>query len=112
MRGGTAFATAGLKTLLDTRISGKLFTRIRNNVAFHYAEKTIDFSNLKNRLDEKSTCLYLAEGGYGGDMLLHLSTLAILDPLLGLANLVPHLLAGPGSLETISFGRMMEADFS
>jgi hypothetical protein len=78
-----------LKARLGTRLSGKLFMRIRNNVAFHYAEKMIDFSNLKDHLDEKSTCLYLTEAGYGGDMLLHLSTLAILDPLLGFADLIP-----------------------
>jgi hypothetical protein len=78
-----------LKTELDSRLSGNLFSRIRNNIGFHFDEKFINFSKLEKHLDDKSTAHYVTEAGYRGDMISHLSTLAILDPLLGFANLVP-----------------------
>lgn len=84
-----------LKAQLETRLSGNLFNRIRNNVGFHLDEKFINFSKLEKHLDDNSTCFYVTEAGYHGDMILHLSTLATLDPLLGFANLVPGSSAAP-----------------
>jgi hypothetical protein len=78
-----------LKTQLATRLSGKLFVRIRNNLAFHYADKMIDFSNFKDRLGDTDVHIYATPAGYVGNMLSRISTLAIIDPLSGLAHLIP-----------------------
>ena len=72
-----------------------LINQIRNKVGFHFDEEFINFSNLEKHLDDKSTAHYVTEAGYRGDMISHLSTLAILDSLLGFANLVPGSSATP-----------------
>jgi hypothetical protein len=84
-----------LKAELDTRLSGKLFSRIRNNVGFHFDEEFINFLKLEKDLDDKGTAHYVTAAGYRGDMISHLSTLAILDPLLGFASLVPGSASAP-----------------
>jgi hypothetical protein len=78
-----------LQEQLRTRLSRYgLINQIRNRVGFHFDEEFINFSELEKHLDDKSTAHYVTEAGYQGDMISHLSTLAILDPLLGFANLV------------------------
>jgi hypothetical protein len=78
-----------LKGQLEGRLSGNLFLRIRNNLAFHYAEKMVDFRNLKSDFLDDDSYIYTTPQGYRGDLLSHISTLAIVDPLLGLAPLIP-----------------------
>jgi hypothetical protein len=85
-----------LKAQIRIRLSRKgLFSQIRNKVAFHFDQQMINFSKLEKHLDDKSAAHYVTEAGYRGDMISHLSTLAILDSLLGFANLVPGSSAAP-----------------
>jgi hypothetical protein len=77
-----------IKSQLDARLSGQLFMRIRQNLAFHYHEKMIDFVFLKDRLDDGDGHFYLSAAEYHGDTISHVSTLAMIDPLIGLANLI------------------------
>jgi len=75
----------GVKTLkaqLKQELSKDLFVRIRGNVAFHYSEKLIDISRLKNALTEQDSHVYVTEAGYPGDMLSYLSTIASIEPVL------------------------------
>jgi hypothetical protein len=44
-----------LKAQLKQELSKDLFDRIRHNVAFHYSEKLIDISRLKNALTEQDS---------------------------------------------------------
>jgi hypothetical protein len=61
--------------------------RIRGNLAFHYAEKTIDFSNSEDHLKDDDTFIYVTAADFHGDMLSHVWTLAMIDPLIGLSTL-------------------------
>jgi len=76
-----------VKRQLDSDLSGQLFMRIRQNLAFHYHEKMIDFVYLKAHLKDYDTHFYVTAAGYHGDMLSHVSTLAMIDPLIGLSTL-------------------------
>jgi hypothetical protein len=69
-----------LKAQLKQELSKDLFDRIRHNVAFHYSEKLIDISRLKNALTEQDSHVYLTR--HTGDMLSYLSTFASIEPVL------------------------------
>lgn len=71
-----------LEAQLKQELSKDLVVRIRNNVSFHYSERLIDLSRLKNALTEGDAHIYVTEPGYSGDMLSYLSTLAGIEPVL------------------------------
>jgi hypothetical protein len=41
-----------LKTKITDRLSGKVFLRIRNSIAFHYPKRGLEFANFKNYLSD------------------------------------------------------------
>jgi hypothetical protein len=67
---------------LAERLSSKTIVRIRNEIAFHYPRKPLDFRKLNAHLDDTDATLFLVPEGYEGDILMHLSTLAGMEPLL------------------------------
>jgi hypothetical protein len=69
---------------LAEALAGKTFVRIRNNIAFHYPERPLDFQALEQYLGDSDSIIYMAPEGYGGDVLSHLSTLAGIEPLLAI----------------------------
>lgn len=71
-----------LKNKLDASLSGKTFVRIRNNIAFHYPNKPLDFKKLSPHMDDSDATIYMAPEGYEGDVLSYISTLAGIEPLL------------------------------
>jgi hypothetical protein len=73
-----------LKQKLAETLAGKTFVRIRNNIAFHYPERPLDFQTLEQHLGDSDSIIYMAPEGYGGDVLSHLSTLAGIEPLLAI----------------------------
>jgi hypothetical protein len=73
-----------LKQKLAEALAGKTFMRIRNNIAFHYPERPLDFQALEQYLGDSDSIIYMAPEGYGGDVLSHLSTLAGIEPLLAI----------------------------
>jgi hypothetical protein len=60
--------------------------RIRNNIAFHYPERLLDFKKLTRHLSDSDATIFLVPEGYGGDVLSHISTLAGLEPLLAISD--------------------------
>jgi hypothetical protein len=77
-----ADSVKALEAQLKQELAKDLFVRIRNNVSFHYSEKLIDLSRLKDALGEGDAHFYVTEPGYNGDMLSYLSTLASIEPVL------------------------------
>jgi hypothetical protein len=73
-----------LRQKITDRLSTDLFLRIRNNIAFHYPKRKLDFANLASHLDDSDTVIYIAPEGYGGDVLWQISTIAGIEPLLAL----------------------------
>jgi hypothetical protein len=73
-----------LQDALKAAVAGKTFLRIRNNIAFHYPERALDFKKLTEHLEAAEAIIYMAPEGYGGDVLSHLSTLAGIEPLLAI----------------------------
>jgi len=99
------------KAQLDAQLSGKLFMRIRGNLAFHYAEKMIDCSNLKDHLKDRDTFIFVTASGYHGDMLSHISTLAMIDPLIGFSTLTAASREAPIDPKTepyLAYARLLE----
>jgi hypothetical protein len=73
-----------LKTKITDRLSGKVFLRIRNSIAFHYPKRGLDFAKLKNHLTDSDTTIYMSPQASVGDVLSQISTLAGIEPLLAL----------------------------
>ena len=73
-----------LRKKITDRLSTNVFLRIRNNIAFHYPRRKLDFAELANHIDDSDTVLYMAPEGYAGDLLSQISTLAGIEPLLAL----------------------------
>lgn len=73
-----------LRAEIERRLSSKLFKRIRNNLAFHYPNRKLDFAKLTAHLDDADLHIYVTMDGYNGDVLSHISTLAGLEPLLAI----------------------------
>lgn len=73
-----------LRKELTAALSEKTFLRIRNNIAFHYPKRRLDFKKLTQHLEDSDAIIYMAPEGYGGDVLSHLSTLAGIEPLLAI----------------------------
>jgi hypothetical protein len=69
---------------LATALTTKTFVRIRNNIAFHYPEKRLDFKKLTEHIEDSDATIFMVPEGYGGDVLSHLSTLAGIEPLLAI----------------------------
>jgi hypothetical protein len=74
----------GFRKKITDRLSTDIFLRIRNNIAFHYPKRKLDFVKLARHIDDSDTVLYMAPEGYGGDLLSQISTLAGIEPLLAL----------------------------
>lgn len=65
---------------LDARMSSsKMFVRLRNNLAFHYPEKPVQFKKLKPRLGGKDSALCVTSDGAYGNAYSRLSMLANLE---------------------------------
>jgi hypothetical protein len=75
---------AGLQKLIDERLKGKAFLRIRANLAFHYPDRKFEFKKLSDHLDDSDTVIYMVPEGYQGDVFSQISHLAGLEPLLAL----------------------------
>ena len=75
-------ALKALRAEIEQRLSSKLFLRIRNNPAFHYPRRKLDFDKLAAHLDDGDLHLYVTTKSYNGDVLSRISTLAGLEPLL------------------------------
>jgi hypothetical protein len=73
-----------LRKKITDQLSGEVFLRIRNNIAFHYPKRKLDFAKLASHLDDSDTVIYMAPEGYAGDVLSQISTLAGIEPLLAL----------------------------
>ena len=71
---------------LAAALAQKTIVRIRNNIAFHYPNRLLDFKKLTQHLEDLDATILLAPEGYGGDVLCHLSTLAGIEPLLAITN--------------------------
>ena len=71
-----------LRDELTTALSAKTMVRIRNNIAFHYPNRPLDFNKLTQHIDDSDATILIAPDEYGGDVLSNLSTLAGLEPLL------------------------------
>ena len=73
-----------LQQELAAALVEKTFVRIRNNIAFHYPNRPLDFKKLAEHLDDSEAIIYMVPEGYAGDVLSHLSTLAGIEPLLAI----------------------------
>jgi hypothetical protein len=73
-----------LRDELATALAEKTFVRIRNNIAFHYPNRLLDFKKLTQHLEDSDAIIFMAPEGYGGDVLSHLSTLAGIEPLMAI----------------------------
>ncbi len=73
-----------LQEELAAALAGKTFVRIRNNIAFHYPKRPLDFKKLTEHLEDSDAIIYMVPKGYGGDVLSRLSTLAGIEPLLAI----------------------------
>ncbi len=71
-----------LQKKLAAALAEKVFVRIRNNIAFHYPKRSLDFEKLM--LEDSDPIIYMAPESYIGDTLSHLSTLAGIEPLLAI----------------------------
>jgi len=73
-----------LKEELAAALEIKTFVRIRNNIAFHYPEKRLDFKFLSEHIEDSDATIFMSPQGYSGDILSHLSTLVGIEPLLAI----------------------------
>jgi len=73
-----------LRKKIGQELNGKLFLKIRNNLAFHYPPRKFDFLKLNDHLDDSDTVIYMAPEGYQGDVFSQLSSLAGIEPLVAL----------------------------
>jgi hypothetical protein len=73
-----------LQQELAAALAKKTFVRIRNNIAFHYPNRPLNFKQLTDHLDDSDAIIYMVPEGYAGDVLSHLSTLAGIEPLLAI----------------------------
>lgn len=73
-----------LRSEIDTALKRKTFLRIRNNLAFHYPNRTLDFNKLSAYLEDSDTAIYVASEGYQGDVFSQISSLAGIEPLVAL----------------------------
>jgi hypothetical protein len=73
-----------LKNNITDRLSGKVFLRIRNSIAFHYPKRGLDLSKFRDHISDSDTTIYMSHQAYIGDLLSHISTLAGIEPLLAL----------------------------
>jgi hypothetical protein len=74
-----------LRQEIEIALKGKMFLRIRNNIAFHYPERKFDFQKLSAHLDDTDTVIYMAPEGYQGDVFSQAATLAGIEPLVALS---------------------------
>src|SRR3981081_3128668 len=74
----------GLRKEIDNALIGKIFLKIRNNLAFHYPQRKFDFQKLNDHLDDTDTVIYMAPEGYQGDVFSQVSSLAGIEPLVAL----------------------------
>lgn len=75
--------TQNLKAILEQKLSTRLFWLIRNNMAFHYNPQHIHVDRLKNRLTNLDTHFLIHPDGATGFTLSRLSTLALLEAIVG-----------------------------
>jgi hypothetical protein len=75
---------AGLHKLIDDRLKGNAFLKIRNGLAFHYPDRKFEFKKLADELSDTDTVIYMVPEGYMGDVFSQISHLAGLEPLLAL----------------------------
>src|SRR5258708_22693231 len=75
--------TQNLKAIFEQKLSTRLFWLIRNNMAFHYNPQHIHVDRLKNRLTNLDTHFLIHPDGASGFTLSRLSTLALLEAIVG-----------------------------
>lgn len=69
-----------LRGQINDALKTKTLLRIRNNIAFHYPDRKFDFEKLSNHLDDTDTVIYMDQG----DLFSQISSLAGIEPLVGL----------------------------
>jgi hypothetical protein len=75
--------TQNLKAIFEQKLSTRLFWLIRNNMAFHYNPQPIHVDRLKSRLTNLDTHFLIHPDGATGFTLSRLSTLALLEAIVG-----------------------------
>jgi hypothetical protein len=76
-------ATKKLKAEFEQKLSTKLFVKIRNSAGFHYDPKHIHVDRLKGLLTNLDTHFFIHPQGAVGFTLSRLSTLALLEAIVG-----------------------------
>lgn len=76
-------ATQKLQAEFEQKLSTKLFVKIRSNIAFHYSADLIQVDRLKGLLTEHDAHLFIHPQGAVGFTLSRLSTLAVLEGIVG-----------------------------